>query len=317
MIKKIFNKLLSRVYISFSDIEKNILSQNKNILSDSISYQKRHLEGTLADSLKQGEVTTEVEFLRWRMYKILKHSNNLKTDITDYDEDNLPKTTTYRVNNKTLLKKIKVDTFDKFELELVVDNSELSSTTIDTLSNDNINVFDEAKKNYDENGELISVTHGDIKFDEYNITNTGLRPLIINRESIPNFYIENFTKKLNVRKINNDERLLEFYVSKYPDEFNRTSRLFLSEIKKIIEENKKSTMLDLKSVYFITNKTVGVDDFLEFKYNHIVFDKIIEFSGHYVIKFKSKIEINGNDITNIFKKEELEQKYLNKEAKKK
>ncbi len=59
---------------------------------------------------------------------------------------------------------------------------------------------------------------------------------MIVRDILPNFYLENFTLKMNVRTISETDKMLEFYVSKYPDEYNRTSRLFISEIKKIMKE---------------------------------------------------------------------------------
>jgi hypothetical protein len=127
------------------------------------------------------------------------------------------------------------------------------------------------------------------------------------------FYLESFTKKLNVRNISETEKLLEFYVSIYPDVDNRTSRLFLSELKKIIEnKNRKSDIIDVKEVGFITYKCIGVNDFLEYKYEVTSFDKIIEYNGSYVIKFIAKPIINGEDILTKYKQSELELKYNNK-----
>jgi len=106
--------------------------------------------------------------------------------------------------------------------------------------------------------------------------------------------------------------MLEFYVSKYPDEYNRTSRLFISEVKKIMNDGIKSTMLDLKNVNFITYKTLGSDDFLEYEYDNISFDKIVEFNGYYIVKFIGKVKISGNDILEIHRVAELDKKYEQK-----
>jgi hypothetical protein len=119
---------------------------------------------------------------------------------------------------------------------------------------------------------------------------------------------------MNVRKINKKERLLEFYVSKYPDEYNRTSRLFLSSIKKVIEGNRQS-FLELDEIEFVSYKTIGVEDFMLFKYNNITFDKIVEFNGFLVIKFKCDVVINGVDILEVHMQKELEEKYKNKTKK--
>jgi hypothetical protein len=109
--------------------------------------------------------------------------------------------------------------------------------------------------------------------------------------------------------------MLEFYVSVYPDEYNRTSRLFISAVKKAIENPQHASMLDFKSVEFVTYKSLGVSDFLEFKYEIESFDKIIEFNGSYVIKFISNVIVNGDDIMEIHRVEELDKKYADKAKK--
>ena len=74
-------------------------------------------------------------------------------------------------------------------------------------------------------------------------------------------------------------------------------------------------MLNIKGVEFVTYKSLGVSDFLEFKYEIESFDKIIEFNGFYVIKFIANVVIDGEDITEIHRVEELDKKY-NEKAKK-
>ena len=51
----------------------------------------------------------------------------------------------------------------------------------------------------------------------------------------------------------------------YPDEYDRKTRLFISEVKKAIENPMSVNMLDIEEVIFVTYKSIGVDDFLEFK----------------------------------------------------
>ena len=138
---------------------------------------------------------------------------------------------------------------------------------------------------------------------------------MINRDNLSNFYLENFTLKMNVRTIDKTNKLLEFYVSKYPDEYNRTSRLFISEVKKIMNDGIPSTMLDFNEISFITYKTLGVDDYLEYVYDNISFDKIVEYNGYYVIKFNTKIKTDGNDILDAYRVNELDKKYEQKAKK--
>jgi hypothetical protein len=302
---------IARIMFSVSNVEKNALNQKGEALETDISKHQRLTQGQLADSLINGEVTQEVLNLKWRTYKILKATEGVKSTITGYDEDGLPMVKTTKRNPKLGLKKVKVDAFDDYKLEMVLDNTEIALSTTDSMGNDNLSILDSVLENYDDDGNLVSVSHATINATEMMATEKAERPIKINRQSPPNFFIENYTKKMNIRKINKKERLFEFYVSKYVDEYNRTTRLFQSSVKKAIE-GVNQTFLEFDGIEFVTYKTIGVQDFLLFKYNNITFDKIVEFNGFYVIKFKGEVEINGNDILDEHKVEELEKKYEQK-----
>jgi hypothetical protein len=308
-------KKLATISLAMGNVEKNITSQNGVDLGSDSKIVQRNTQGQLMDALKQGEITEEVKDLRWRTYKILKNSESLSSQIVGYDSDNMPIVKTNKKNVKKTLKKIKLDEHDDYPLELSLDNSDIVIGGDEAMENEYISLFDEIVKNEDSDGEVISASHGSISSDEYFATNKTEKPIKISRKSLPNFYIENYTKKLNIRKIERKKRLLEFYISKYPDEYNRTSRLMLSEIKKIIEGQKNSTMIDFDSVEFISYKTIGCNDFLKYEYKITSFDKIIEFNGCYVLKFNADVIVNGRDILETYKQEDLENKYKNKEKK--
>ena len=310
-IKNWITNQIARIMFSVSNVEKNALGQNGQTLETDINKHQRLTQGQLADSLINGEVTQEVLNLKWRTYKILKATEGVKSTITGYDEDGLPMVKTTKINPKLGLKKVKVDSFDDYKLEMVLDNTEIALSTTDSMSNDSLSILDSLLENYDDDGNLVSVSHATINATEMMATEKAERPIKINRQSPPNFFIENYTKKMNIRKINKKERLFEFYVSKYVDEYNRTTRLFQSSVKKAIE-GVNQTFLEFDGIEFVTYKTIGVQDFLLFKYNNITFDKIVEFNGFYVIKFKGEVEINGNDILDEHKVEELEKKYEQK-----
>jgi len=300
--------------MSFYGVEKNMFS-SKNSLDENINIVSEKDTGTLLHSLKNNIVTQEVLNLKWRTYKILKATNGVKSTITGYDEDGMPIVKTTKKNNKLGLKKVKVDEYDDYKLEMVLDNSEIALNTTDIMDNDNLSILDAVIQNYDDDGNIISVSHAVIGSTELMAIEKGERPLKITREYVPNFFLENYTKKLNVRKINKKERLLEFYVSSYVDEYNKHTTLFLKNLKKAIN-NPKQSFLELSEVEFVTYKTIGVEDFLLFKYNNLKFDKIVEFNGFYVIKFKAMVEINGEDVLDEHRVEELDKKYEQKASKK-
>ena len=306
---------IAGVLISVANVEKNSFSQEKNLLSDDISKHSEKETGTLMNSLKNNIVTQEVMDLRWRTYKVLQESDGLKTEIVGYEPDGTPITKTTKKDNKKGLKKIMLDRYDSYPLEMVVNNDEIANSGSDVMDNTTLKIFDEAIINYDEDGNSVSATHGEIQGESYYATNKTVKPINISSETTRKFFIENYTKKLNIRKISETERLLEFYVSVYPDLDNRTSRVFINDIKKAIIDPDKATMLEIDYVDFITYKTIGANDFLEFKYKITSFDKIIEFNGNYVIKFKADVVVDGLDIMAVHMQEELEKKYKNKTKK--
>jgi len=312
-MKWLKNKIIG-LLMSFYGVEKNILS-SKNSLEENINIVSEKDTGTLLHSLKNNIATQEVLNLKWRTYKILKATNGVKSTITGYDENDMPIVKTTKKNNKLGLKKIKLDEHDDYKLEMVLDNSGITINTSEIMDNEYLSILDTVIQNYDDDGNLISASHAVIGSTELTAIEKTERPIKIIREYLPNFYLENYTNKLNVRKINKKERLLEFYVSVYPDEYNKNSALFLNNVKKTFD-NPKQKFLEFDGVEFVTYKTIGVEDFLMFKYKNLKFDKIVEFNGYYIIKFIGEVEINGHDIFEEHRVSELDKKYEQKASKK-
>jgi len=312
---KWFNKKMAILTLAMASVEKNTLSQLGDTTQATTNKIQRNNQGTLADSLKQGEITQEVLDMRWRTYKVLREGDNLSSKIVGYDENGMPIVKTIKKDKKSGLTKVKMDSEDSYPLEMLLDNTEIVTSGNNAMDNEYISIFDEIEKKQNEEGDDVA-SHGKISSSEFFATNKTEKPIIIQRDFIPKFEIENYTKKLNIRKIDDSKRLLEFYVSVYPDEYNRTSRLFISEVKKAIVDPSKIDMLTFSKVNFVTYKTMGANDFLEYQYGNIEFDKIVEFNGHYVIKFISNIVIDGEDTLEKFRQNGLDKKYVNKEEKK-
>lgn len=291
--------------LAMSNVEKNAFSQNTEGLSQNVAQERRHTQGTLMDALIHGEVTQEVKELRWRMYKTFEES---KKYAVSFDKNGKP-------IPRTDIGDIKVDQFDDYPVEMVIPNNEITIDLIKSIENINSSSED-VIKNEDEDGQVISATHGEISGIEYFTKNKGEKPILVYRKALAKFEIEKYTTKLIVRTISETEKLLEFYVSMYPDENNRTTRLFISDVKKAIKNPRSSDMLDISEVGFITDNCIGVSDFMEFQYKIKTFDKIVEFNGSYVIKFKAKAKVNGLNIIEKYRETELDEKYNNKEKRK-
>ena len=208
---------ITALSVALSNVEKNTFSQSKDSLIENTQRVQRHLQGTLADALVHGELTQEVKNLRWRTYKILKATKGLTLAFDKNDEDGDAWYKAKRIEDSRLLKKVILDNYDSYPIEMVVPNEEITIANFDAIS-EHFKEYEEPVKNQNENGEIVSASHGEINSNEFFINNRGEKQIQISRQSFPKFYIERYTKKLNIRTISNEEKLLEFYISKYPNE---------------------------------------------------------------------------------------------------
>jgi len=154
-----------------------------------------------------------------------------------------------------------------------------------------------------------------LSFDDMVASMKNDKNIMIHRSIRPKFEIEQYCNKLVVRDVDGETKLLEFYITMYPDEFNRKSRLLISEIKKINKNPRASDILDIEKVGFITNKTIGAANGMEYIYEVKNFHKVVEFNGHYVLKFMATPIINGKFMMEDYRLEDLEKKYKNKAPK--
>lgn len=324
-IKDYLKRKMAILSLAMARVEKASLNQTSDALGTEDALTQTMNHGSMVDALLKGEMTTEVKDLRWRMYKVLKASSKLKSEIVGYDEDGLPITKT-SAHEKQILSNIKVDPYDDYEIELVLENEEIAKSTHEEFSNEKLKVLKENEvSDYEKINDKFDLvgseqhsgtTLGEISFDDMVSKMKGERKIQIHRELRPKFEIEQHTKKLVVRNIDDETKLLEFYISKYPDLYDKKTKFMVSEIKRAMSNPRRSDMLDIKTVGFITNKAIGCDDGMEYIYEIVNFDKIVEFNGHYVLKFVAKPVINGKFIFEKYKQEDLELRYKNKEAKK-
>jgi len=326
-----FKKQITNIAIAISNVEKNTLGQENIGGGIETSKHQRLNQNSVMDALLRGEITEEVEKLRWRIYKTTSNIKNFSSKVVGYDDDGYPIVETVYSGDEEKLSKIKLEPSDDYELTMVIDNSDITLGVKDAL-NLNIDLYDKSTEsdntnlineeftiiddavNVDSNINLSgnSKTIGEIKETQHILK--PLKPITITRDHRPKFELEKYTKKLYVRKITKDKFLLEFFVSKYPEQFDKKSNFFISTMGKIANnQNRYDSTIDFKTVWFVTNNTIGVPDFLEFEYEIIKFDKIVEFNEFYVLKFISKVTTEAKSIIEQFKNQELEEKYNKKE----
>lgn len=317
-LSKFLKRQAAALIFATSSVEKTSINQKSDELDEDSNQEQSHKGGLLSDALMKGIVTQEVKNLRYRMYKILEESDKYYSKVSGYETDGTPIVRTMiktEEDSKTKLKNIKLDPFDEYPLEMIINNSPI---TIDTLNGVNeVNYVNDIKNilnNENDPEEIKTTTIGTLSFDGYISGIKPETPIKIYRELRSKFEIESHTTKLHVREITTDKKLLEFYVPQYA--FDKINKLFVAEIKRAIHNPRGSKMLEINEVGFITNKTIGVKDFLEYQYNITSFDKIVEYNGSYVIKFFADVIVNGENILEKYKENELEEKYINKEKKK-
>jgi hypothetical protein len=314
-------KQMTAIALATADVEKNALTQGgAGELGSGTNQERRHKQGTLSDALSRGELTQEVRDLRWRMYKVLdateKYEQNKTVKIIGYEEDGVTPIVEVVSSKKTAgMSKIKLDKFDDYKLELVVNNDEVTLGAF--LDDVKEHSQDEIIKTIviAPDGKSGTATIGEINSEQHESSNKSERVISCTRDFRPKFEIEKFAKKMNVRTISDTEKLLEFYVSIYPNTDNRKSNLFLSEVKKAMTNPRMVDFLDILTVEFVSYNTIGVIDLHDFEYKINSFDKLIEFDGYYVIKFKAEVIKDGISLIEQYREDDLDERYKNKERK--
>jgi len=296
-LKEWLRRKTAMLALTFSNVEKDVFSQSSEGLEVNVSQSQRHTQGQLADSLINGEMTQEVMNLRWRTYKVLREVDKYSSKIIGVDKQGVPIVETKKVDRLANLSKIKLEPSDEYLLEFSVNNDNITTSIADAISNQ-----------YDTIDRTISLS-------DYLVNFKSEKPIFVGRKIHPKFNIEKYTHKLHVRKITDDERLLEFYISKYPDPERKTSGLFVNYFIKEMETPTLSSLFEINEVSFTSYKTLGVEDFKYFNYEILSLDKIVEFNGSYVVKFRGKVIVNGEDILEKYRQVELDEKYKNKEKK--
>lgn len=310
-----FKKQMRALAFATASVEKNTLNQISEEMGSTSGHHQKINHGSLMDNLQKGEITQEVKELRWRLYKVLDATKNKKATILGYDEfDNPIYNYTDKNTHKQELSKIRVDNYDDYPLEMVLDNTSETMGWLDVLDKKTIEE-QPINKYVNEDGELVAI-HNNINNEDYQSYNKNEKPIKIGRDFKPKFEIESYTKKLNIRRISETEKLLEFYISKYPDPHDKKTSFLISEIKRMLINDKFSDIIKIDDVGFMTYKTLGANDFEMYAYKILNFDKIIEHDGNYIIKFKSEVTLNGEYLLDKYRLSELDDRYANKEPKK-
>ena len=298
---KLIKKLCDRInaywtgfFYGLKDANDTVFTQAGIDNSVGTEIQQQVTENRVSKDLLKGEVTQQVEELRYRTYKVDRESKQFEyfspTKAIRFDKQDS--------------KFVKYDNSDNLELITIQPNHANTANIYDgTKDVDFLNA-----KLVDGQGNVsINLGHFDVE-NKYNIE--------IERDFMPRFKLETYTTRLVVKKLDDeDNMILDFYVSKYPQEKDMKSIYFIKEVEKLMSGYKQSDITSMIRVSFVTSHAYGLNDMIEFRFDHIYYKGILEYDGNYILKFKAHAYVNGKDQTDEFYSKSMDEKYRNNEKK--
>ena len=274
------NKIWLNIRIFFTLLFKGLKNANDiaftgnkdtDISCGNLIEQQKEVQNVYKDLLK-GELTQEVIELRHEMYFAERASKKYK----------------YNGNGRAVKQnnineyKGKLEESDGLEVSIVQENQEDPGSLMD-FGIYNMGVEVSYEKNVDKQ-----------------LRNIRQRKFTINigRDFMSRFNLENYTSKIVLKPLNENETMFDIYISKYVKQFDNIHKLFLKQIEQIYIGYTRNDILDFKTLNFITYKAYGADDLLEFEFKDIQFENIIKFEEFYVLRFVGKNVKYGNDLLN-------------------
>ena len=273
MLKRIWldvKLFLHYLFIGMRSADNEMTTGAKRGAADGTSIEQQKEQDSLYAALLRGEVTQEVREARHEMYYAERKSHD------------------YIYNGGGHAKKLN----DVFDYEGNVENSDGHSVAIvqdnyqDQASIEEYGIDEGLVK---ESGSSIysTIKMEDIAKKEYTIK--------ITRDFIPKFRIEEFIKKVVIKDFD-EKRILDIYVSKYPAQFDRRSRMFVNIMHSIYEGDTRSEIIDFQTLSFISKNAYGTDDLKLYVFKNFEFRDIIDYDGNYVLRFLCDVETYGEDL---------------------
>lgn len=126
------------------------------------------------------------------------------------------------------------------------------------------------------------------------------------------YNLDSYTKKIVVRQNSaSGELFLDIYFSDYLEKYNNEHKFIIAEIKRIFNGDRRSDILSIKEVNFITSKAFGDDDGVSYNFRVINFSDMAKFDGNSVFTFKVK-DAEKYDLINLVYDKKSAEKYESK-----
>lgn len=272
------HSLISGLFYGMKTTEDIVLKQSgASHQLEGTTIQQKVEDKRVSKALLRGELTQEVEELRYRTYNVDREAKNYEyyTPILAMRRD-------------------KMDT--KFVKYWNDDNLEVITIQPNEISDDGINSIDADDEGVYKGYELFKNKHNySIKLTRGDFT--------------PRYYIEEYISRVVVRRIDDEYSMLDLYISKYPNDKDFKSKGLIREIEKIKNERLRSDIIDINTLSFITNHAFKYDNMFEFEFDNLRLAYVNEYDGFYVISFKSRNVKQGNDLMKKYYSKSMDDKY--------
>lgn len=239
------------------------------------------------EDLLQGKETQQVQEFRDEYYRILKKSEEYHTDVRfvdtgDEETSYFEGRTTRRASNM------------------------LSSAPEWVFKNDGDKityVFDIVS-----GATLQESMHVNPKI-EYNVD--------MKYDFLPKFDIRAYLIHIIERVLPDGRFYLDLYLRAEAGQFDKISPQFIAEMMKVIQNKQyKSQLFEMDKIGFITDVTTrGVEPMRYYEYEDIDVAGIYSVDGCFVVSLVCKKTKDGEDVTEKYRKKEVDKKYENKESK--
>lgn len=135
--------------------------------------------------------------------------------------------------------------------------------------------------------------------------------IMISRDYIPSFKLEQYAKRAVVRNYPDNKRaLVDIYVQDEATPYDWKSTVFVGRIHEIEKDkNANANITDIKGIEWISEKAWNADDLCRFKYDDVKFVDINRYDGNFVLTFDCNIVEDGKYIPEKFKTKEMDEKY--------
>lgn len=306
-MKPLFKKIKENLQVFFYNLiygmknTEDVIFHQTGISGDNGTSIVKEVENQrVSKDLLKGEVTQQVEELRYRTYKVDKESKGFEYYAP---------TLALRKSGQDY-KFMKYDDSDGLEI-ITIQPNDITSKEDSVQYIDKVGSHVVGKIKTEDFYNLNKQINVDIKDTLGVLTQNNLSKeyrIKIKRDFTPRFKIEEYITRLDVKKLDDEHVILDMLVSKYHQN-DLKSISFIKEIENIRNGAVKSDTLDYKEISFITHHAYKLDDMIKFVFKNIHFREIVEFDGHYILRFKASLSKENLDLTKRYYSKAMDDKY--------